>query len=153
MGKLNPSPKHYVLSFLSLQRLLRRVLMEDYLLRNKGLFHVPMSKAARWDNTLEKDLGDCPDAEEPGFGIVSTKPLPVKPSKPWPDQDRVKVKKDLREACSAIGLWTLSISPSFRMSKAYLTAEGSHARPEIRGDYRSNMKGSIEHFRFEKPRL
>ncbi|KAJ1409040.1 hypothetical protein SESBI_23062 [Sesbania bispinosa] len=116
MEKLNPSPIRYVLSFLSLQRLSRRVLMEDYLLRNNGVFLVPMSEAATWNNTLEKDAGDFPDVEvltfeknaksifskdnstscaflrrmlrvflkrdvsasflyQPGFGIVSMKPL------------------------------------------------------------------------------
>ncbi|KAJ1423123.1 hypothetical protein SESBI_12563 [Sesbania bispinosa] len=175
MGKLNPSPTRYVLSLLSLQRLSRRVLMEDYLLRNKGVFPVPVFEAASWDNTLEKDLVDCPDSEvlmfqkntksifsrdnstfcsflrrilriflkrdvstsflyELGFGIVSMKPLPVKPSKPWPDQDRVKVKKALR------GLWTLPVSPSSRRSKTYLPVEGSHVSSEIRGDFRSNLK-------------
>ncbi|KAJ1403273.1 hypothetical protein SESBI_27421 [Sesbania bispinosa] len=92
--------------------------MEDYLLRKKGLFHVPMFKATSRDNTFEKDPEDCPKVEvltfqknaksifsrdnftlcsilrrilriflkrdvsasslnEPGFGIVSTKPLPI----------------------------------------------------------------------------
>ncbi|KAJ1406132.1 hypothetical protein SESBI_25301 [Sesbania bispinosa] len=103
MEHLDPSSRSYVLFFLSLQRLSRRVLMEDYLLRNKGEFLVPVFKAAIWDNTFEKDPGDCPEASslnEPGFGIVSIKPLPTKPSEPWPDQDRVKVKKALRESSS-----------------------------------------------------
>ncbi|KAJ1440946.1 hypothetical protein SESBI_01621 [Sesbania bispinosa] len=89
---------------------------------------------------------------EPGFGIVSMKPLPINPSKPWPDQDRVKVKKALRykgdifltlngnicwkryhllpipEACLVIGLWTLPVPPSSRKSKTYLPVEGSHVR-------------------------
>ncbi|KAJ1389281.1 protein argonaute 5 isoform X3 [Sesbania bispinosa] len=111
--------------------------MEDYLLRNKGVFHVPVFKAASWDHTFKKDPGDCPEAGffmfqmnvksifswdnstlcsslrwilrvslnrdvsasflyEPGFGIVSTKPVPIKPSKAWLDQDHVKVKKAFR---------------------------------------------------------
>ncbi|KAJ1433883.1 hypothetical protein SESBI_05723 [Sesbania bispinosa] len=111
--------------------------MKDYLLRNQGVSPVLVFKAASWDNTFEKDPGDCPDTEvltfqknaksifsrdnstlcsflrrilriflerdvsasflyEPGFGIVSMKPLPVKPLKPWPNQDHVKVKKALR---------------------------------------------------------
>ncbi|KAJ1393442.1 hypothetical protein SESBI_34976 [Sesbania bispinosa] len=37
--------------------------MEDYLLRNKGVFSVPMFEAAIWDNTFEKDPGDCPEAK------------------------------------------------------------------------------------------
>ncbi|KAJ1389280.1 argonaute 5 [Sesbania bispinosa] len=159
--------------------------MEDYLLRNIGVFPVPVFEATRWDNTFEKDPGDFLGNEvltfqnnaksifsrenstlcsflrrilriflkrdvsasflyEPSFGIVSTKPLPIKPSKPWPDQDRVKVKKALRGECSVIGLWTLLVSPSSRMSKAYLTSKGGHVRPEIRDSYRSNLKGSLE---------
>ncbi|KAJ1436562.1 hypothetical protein SESBI_04175 [Sesbania bispinosa] len=78
MGKLNPSPTRYVLSFLSLQRLSRRVLMEDY----------PPQEQRR-------DVS-ASFLYEPGFGIVSKKPLPVKPSKPWPDQDHVNIKKALR---------------------------------------------------------
>ncbi|KAJ1389787.1 hypothetical protein SESBI_37984 [Sesbania bispinosa] len=40
------------------------MLMEDYLLRNKGVFHhVHAFKAISWDNTFEKDPGDCPRAE------------------------------------------------------------------------------------------
>ncbi|KAJ1425753.1 hypothetical protein SESBI_10831 [Sesbania bispinosa] len=137
MKNPNPSSISYVLSFLSLQRQSRRVLIEDYLLRNKGVFLVPVFKATSWDNTYEKDPRDCPEAKvltfqknkksifskdnstlcsflrrilriflkrdvsasslnEPGFGIVSMKPIPVKPSEPWPDQDHVKVKKALR---------------------------------------------------------
>ncbi|KAJ1386810.1 hypothetical protein SESBI_40501 [Sesbania bispinosa] len=90
---------------------------------------------------------------KPGFGIVSTKPLPVNLSKPWLDQDRVKVKKALTEACSVIGLWTLPVSPSFRKFKAYLPAEGSHVRSEIGCVYRSNLKGSSEKLKSEQPRL
>ncbi|KAJ1393441.1 hypothetical protein SESBI_34975 [Sesbania bispinosa] len=37
--------------------------MEDYLLRNKGVFSVPMFEAAIWDNTFEKDPGDCTEAK------------------------------------------------------------------------------------------
>ncbi|KAJ1388665.1 hypothetical protein SESBI_38932 [Sesbania bispinosa] len=152
--------------------------MEDYLLRNKGVFYVSVFEAASWDNTFEKDPGDFLEARvltyqkntksifsrdnstwcyslrrilrvflnrdvstsflyEPSFGIVSTNPLPVNPSKPWPNQDRVKVKKALR------GLWTLLVSPSSRKSKTYLPAEGSHVRLEIGCEGRSNLKGSL----------
>ncbi|KAJ1411367.1 acetoacetyl-CoA synthetase-like [Sesbania bispinosa] len=55
----------------------------------------------------QKDVS-ASSLNEPGFGIVSMKPLPVKPSEPWPDQDRVKVMKALTGACSVIGLWTFS---------------------------------------------
>ncbi|KAJ1413421.1 hypothetical protein SESBI_19686 [Sesbania bispinosa] len=58
-----PKPRSYVLSFLSLQRLSRKVFMEDYLLKNKGVFLVAAFKATSWDNTFEKDHGDCPGAE------------------------------------------------------------------------------------------
>ncbi|KAJ1428300.1 hypothetical protein SESBI_09031 [Sesbania bispinosa] len=168
--------------------------MEDYLLRNKDVFPIHVFETANWDNTFEKDLGDCPEAGvltfqkntksifgkdnstlccslrrilriflnrdvlasflyEPSFGIVSMKPLPVKPSKPWLDQDHVKVKKAFREACSVIGLWTLPVYPSSRKSKTYLPAEGSHVRSKIGCDYRSNLKGSLEKLRSEHSRL
>ncbi|KAJ1397470.1 hypothetical protein SESBI_31803 [Sesbania bispinosa] len=140
------------------------MLMEYYLLRNKGVFPVPAFKATNWDNTFEKDPGDCQEAKvltfsknaksifskdkstlcsflrriliivlkrdvsalslnEPGFGIVSMKHLPAKPSEPWLDQDCVTVMKALR------GLKDFGPSPSSRIVKTpkpYPTAkEGS----------------------------
>ncbi|KAJ1391396.1 hypothetical protein SESBI_36637 [Sesbania bispinosa] len=37
--------------------------MEDYLLKNKGVFPVSVFEAASWDNTFKKDPGDCQQAE------------------------------------------------------------------------------------------
>ncbi|KAJ1402472.1 hypothetical protein SESBI_28008 [Sesbania bispinosa] len=90
---------------------------------------------------------------EPRFGIVSIKLLLVNISKPWPNQDRVKVKKALREACLVMRLWTLPVSPSSKTSIAYLFAEGSHVKSEIGRDCRSNLKVSSEKLRTKQPRL
>ncbi|KAJ1407474.1 Alpha/beta hydrolase [Sesbania bispinosa] len=99
--------------------------MEDYLLRNEEVFPEPVFEATIWDNTFEKDPGGCPEAErdvsvwlsnEPGSGIVSMKPFLAQPLKPWPNHDRVKVKKAQR------GLWTSN--PNRLLKKAVANLEG-----------------------------
>ncbi|KAJ1433715.1 hypothetical protein SESBI_05857 [Sesbania bispinosa] len=44
---------------------------------------------------LKKDVLACL-SNVPGSSIISMKLLPAQPSEPWPDHDRVKVKKALR---------------------------------------------------------
>ncbi|KAJ1406758.1 hypothetical protein SESBI_24871 [Sesbania bispinosa] len=36
--------------------------MEDYLIRNKGVFPVPVFEDISWDNTFKKDPRDFPEA-------------------------------------------------------------------------------------------
>ncbi|KAJ1433977.1 hypothetical protein SESBI_05825 [Sesbania bispinosa] len=105
--------------------------MEDYLLRNKGVFPVTAFKATSWDITFGKDPGDCPGAErdvsarlsnEPGFSIVSMKPLPGKPSEPWPDQGGVKVKNS--ESSRIVQ------KPSRLAEEGSSQSEGSQKQPE-----------------------
>ncbi|KAJ1380172.1 hypothetical protein SESBI_46248 [Sesbania bispinosa] len=63
---------------------------------------------------------------EPGFGIVSIKPLPEKSLETWPDQDRVKIKKSLRADL---------------LKKAVANLDG----------YRSNLKGQIKYLDLNIP--
>ncbi|KAJ1398407.1 putative phospholipase A1 member A isoform X2 [Sesbania bispinosa] len=87
MEKPNPSSTRHVLSFL--QRLSRRVLMEDYIRRNIDIPPAPKDTKSIFskDNaTLCSSLGEvlglslnieilATAVYEPGFGIVPTKPL------------------------------------------------------------------------------
>ncbi|KAJ1376188.1 putative serine/threonine-protein kinase [Sesbania bispinosa] len=126
----------------------RRMLMEDYLLRNKGVFLVPVFKVASWENTFEKDIGDFPEAEVLTFKKNAKSIFNRDNSTLCPFMRRILrmfLKRDVtKSSLNKPGLWTLAISPSSRMSKAYLAAEESHVRPEIGRDCRSNLKGSTK---------
>ncbi|KAJ1384320.1 hypothetical protein SESBI_42667 [Sesbania bispinosa] len=112
--------------------------MEDYLLRNKGVFPVPVFEATSWDNTFEKDPGDFPKAErdvsasslnELGFGIIFMKPLPI-PSFAY---SRSMFGNRTLDLLLALGL-SKTPNPSRLLKKAVANLDG----------YRSNLKGRLK---------